>query len=293
MQTHRRPPTRISLSTHLVKHNQHLHWTAGSLLTSHFSFLHRLHSLSQAPKFIQASANVLEEHFWERFEVNPREWTFRALLLEPSLALQFERLFNEGGTTCSTGHALLGSDPLELENDHDLAKILTPEPTEQARAGARSSSELLSDRNANGERPAKRPKFRASILSRVHSDSTVATEQTSQQRSEFLVERDRYMEHIHLHNLGSYYNQDHGYFNTHGLWKDNRKLFPGLGDKCKCRKSLLTILTIATKACHKATTTKSWDDGVLAHQQTSLARPPNGARMVLRGIWGQSRRPHW
>ena len=43
------------------------------------------------------------------------------------------------------------------------------------------------------------------------------------------MERDRYMESICLHGPGSYYNQDHGYFNTHGFWKDDLRLFPRLG----------------------------------------------------------------
>ena len=29
--------------------------------------------------------------------------------------------------------------------------------------------------------------------------------------------------------MGSSYNPDHGYFNTHGFWKDNLRLFPRLG----------------------------------------------------------------
>ena len=37
------------------------------------------------------------------------------------------------------------------------------------------------------------------------------------------------MEHIRLYILGSYYNHDHGYFNTHGFWKDNLRFFPRLG----------------------------------------------------------------
>ena len=79
------------------------------------------------------------------------------------------------------------------------------------------TTESLSDRNANGEQPTKRLNCRASILNRLLNDSTVATEQTSQQRSEALVERDRYMEHIRLHTLGSFYNQDRGYFDTHSF----------------------------------------------------------------------------
>ena len=227
--THRRPLGRISLSRHLVKPTKTFTGLPGhfSLVTSHFciAFIPCHRHLSS----FKEVGSCLSYSFGKAFEMNPGEWTFRALLLDASFALRYERLFNEGSTTCSTAHALLESDLLELENDDDLAKVVTPEPAEHARAGASSSSELLSDKNANGERPAKIPKCRASILNRLLNDSTVAAEHTSQQTSEALVERDRYMEHIRLHNLGSYYNQDHGYFNTHGFWKDNLSLFPRLG----------------------------------------------------------------
>ena len=43
------------------------------------------------------------------------------------------------------------------------------------------------------------------------------------------MEEDRYMEPTSMHSLGFSYNQDHGYFNTHGFWKDNLRLFPRLG----------------------------------------------------------------
>ena len=55
------------------------------------------------------------------------------------------------------------------------AQRRTRQPAEHVRAGASSSTELLSDRNVNGERPAKRPKCTASILDRLLNDSTTAT----------------------------------------------------------------------------------------------------------------------
>ena len=146
--------------------------------------------------------------------------------LTQALHYDLSACYSEGSTTCSTAHALLESDLLEFENNDELAKDLTIEPAKHAHAGANSSSGLFSDRNVNGEWPARRPQCKASILNRPLNDSTVATEQTSQQKSEVLVERECYMERIRWHDLRSYYNQDHGYFNATLFSKDNMKLFP-------------------------------------------------------------------
>ena len=172
---------------------------------------------------------MLELQLCEQFVLNPGAWTLRALVLDPSLALRLEQLFTEGRISCSTAQELLETDLFELETDDELAKILTPDPAEHAHTGTTSSSRFITDRNADGEPPARRPKCRASILNRLLNDAIVAAELTAQQKLEVLVDRDRYMEHIGLHDLGSYCNQDHGYFNTTLFYKDNIRLFPRLG----------------------------------------------------------------
>ena len=143
----------------------------------------------------------LKAQLWERFECKTSASTFLAVLLDPSFALGFVPLFGGAGTTRDIAHTVLERHLTTISEAAQSSQLDTA-------ATQHSSSSITSD---DSPPAAKRQRSRLSLPHRLYTSKSHDTNDNLQ-KMDVLKERDRYLDHVRLHDLSKYY--DHGAFDT-------------------------------------------------------------------------------